>query len=160
MFVSVSRSRPWNSYHKSDVCPQAIVQPSSTDEVAAIVKLCHTHRVPIVAFGGGTSLEGQTLTNTGTRLLSIETSTLTLIFILTLTPIPITPPPPTPPALCYYLVVMNDEGESGHAPISLDFAKMQNVISLHETDLDVTVQVSDVNVDSDFRIRSTPVAAP
>ena len=38
--------------------PDAVVFPTSTEEVAAIVKLCAEHRTPIVPFGMGSSLEG------------------------------------------------------------------------------------------------------
>ncbi len=38
--------------------PDAVVYPHTTDEVVEIVKLCSEHRVPIIAFGAGTSLEG------------------------------------------------------------------------------------------------------
>jgi len=38
--------------------PEAVAFPHSTDEVVRIVKLCAAKRVPIVAFGAGTSLEG------------------------------------------------------------------------------------------------------
>jgi D-lactate dehydrogenase (cytochrome) len=40
------------------VAPEAVVFPSSTDEVAAIIRTCAARRVPVVAFGAGTSLEG------------------------------------------------------------------------------------------------------
>ncbi len=39
--------------------PDAVVFPLSTEEVQQIVRLCATHRVPVIAFGTGTSLEGQ-----------------------------------------------------------------------------------------------------
>ncbi len=39
--------------------PDAVVFARSTDEVAEIVKLCAEHRVPVIPFGTGTSLEGQ-----------------------------------------------------------------------------------------------------
>ena len=45
------------SYHPS-LPPDAVCYAESTAEVAAIVKLCAAQRVPIIAFGGGTSLEG------------------------------------------------------------------------------------------------------
>jgi D-lactate dehydrogenase (cytochrome) len=39
--------------------PDAVVFPQATEEVQEIVRLCARHRVPVVAFGIGTSLEGQ-----------------------------------------------------------------------------------------------------
>jgi D-lactate dehydrogenase (cytochrome) len=38
--------------------PDVVVYPHTNEEVAAIVRLCHLGRVPIIAFGVGTSLEG------------------------------------------------------------------------------------------------------
>lgn len=38
--------------------PDAVVFPHSTQEVSEIVKTCATHKVPVIAFGTGTSLEG------------------------------------------------------------------------------------------------------
>jgi D-lactate dehydrogenase (cytochrome) len=45
------------SYHPV-AAPDAVAFARSTEEVAAIVRLCAAHRVPIVPFGTGTSLEG------------------------------------------------------------------------------------------------------
>src|SRR5262249_46998692 len=39
--------------------PDVAGYPLTTDEVVATVKLCAKHRIPIVPFGAGTSLEGQ-----------------------------------------------------------------------------------------------------
>src|SRR5437870_2691515 len=38
--------------------PDVVVFPRTNEEVAAIVRLCHLARVPVIAFGVGTSLEG------------------------------------------------------------------------------------------------------
>ncbi|MCB2054768.1 MAG: FAD-binding protein [Geminicoccaceae bacterium] len=45
------------SYHPTRL-PDAVCHPKSTGDVVAIVRLCAEHRVPIVPFGAGTSLEG------------------------------------------------------------------------------------------------------
>jgi D-lactate dehydrogenase (cytochrome) len=39
--------------------PDAVVFPQATEDVQDVVRLCAAHRVPVVAFGTGTSLEGQ-----------------------------------------------------------------------------------------------------
>jgi D-lactate dehydrogenase (cytochrome) len=39
--------------------PDAVVFPQSTADVQQIVRICAAHRVPVIAFGTGTSLEGQ-----------------------------------------------------------------------------------------------------
>src|SRR5947208_91594 len=38
--------------------PDVVVFPTTNEEVAAIVRLCYAARVPVIAFGVGTSLEG------------------------------------------------------------------------------------------------------
>jgi D-lactate dehydrogenase (cytochrome) len=45
------------SYH-APYAPDAVAFAHSTEEVAAIVKLCADHKTPVIAFGTGTSLEG------------------------------------------------------------------------------------------------------
>jgi D-lactate dehydrogenase (cytochrome) len=39
--------------------PDAVLFPQAAEEVQDVVRLCAVHRVPVIAFGTGTSLEGQ-----------------------------------------------------------------------------------------------------
>ena len=45
------------SYH-TPAAPDIVCFPHTTDEVAAIVRIAQAHRLPLVPFGAGTSLEG------------------------------------------------------------------------------------------------------
>lgn len=53
-----ARGKPWNSYHKSSHFPDVIVLPETTAEVSSILQLCNKHSFPVIAYGGGTSIEG------------------------------------------------------------------------------------------------------
>lgn len=52
------------SYHAC-MPPDFVVYPCSAEEIAAIVKLCGKHQVPIIPFGAGTSVEGHVLALNG-----------------------------------------------------------------------------------------------
>ncbi len=43
------------------VRPSAVVMPNSTEEVSKVLKFCNSEKIPVVAFGAGSSLEGHVL---------------------------------------------------------------------------------------------------
>ena len=45
------------------ILSQAVVFPETNEEVSKILKLCNKHKIPVVPFGTGTSLEGNVLGN-------------------------------------------------------------------------------------------------
>jgi D-lactate dehydrogenase (cytochrome) len=51
------QSYPWKE--DTDVLGQVVLYPDSTEEVSKIAKICHSRRLPITPFSGGTSIEGQ-----------------------------------------------------------------------------------------------------
>ena len=51
--------------HFPDALPDCVVWPHSTAEVVEVVKLCQEHRVPLIPFGVGSSLEGHILATRG-----------------------------------------------------------------------------------------------
>ncbi|RSL53672.1 hypothetical protein CEP54_010281 [Fusarium duplospermum] len=49
----------WSSHQaKDDERSFCVVYPSTTEEVSEIMKVCHSRRIPVVGYSGGTSLEG------------------------------------------------------------------------------------------------------
>jgi len=67
--------------------PQAVVFAESTEDVAAVLALADAHRVPVIPYGAGTSLEGHLLAVQGgisldlsrmNRVLSVEPEDLTV----------------------------------------------------------------------------------
>lgn len=90
--------------------PEAVVFAESTDDVSAVLRLCHTHHVPVVAFGAGTSVEGH-----------------------------VTPPE--------------------HA-ISLDLARMTDILEINADDLDCRVQAGLTRQGLNARIRDTGLFFP
>jgi D-lactate dehydrogenase (cytochrome) len=70
--------------------PDAVVFPESTEEVRAVVDICRRHRVPMIPYGVGTSLEG--------HILAI------------------------------------------HGGVCIDLSRMNQVLAVHEEDLDAVVQ--------------------
>ena len=54
------------------VLSQAVVFPESNEEVSKVLKLCNEHKIPVVPFGTGTSLEGNVLGNESGITISLE----------------------------------------------------------------------------------------
>ncbi len=52
--------------------PDAVAHARTQDEVVAIVRLCREHRVPLVPYGAGSSLEGHTLATRGGLTLNLQ----------------------------------------------------------------------------------------
>jgi len=56
-----SKDESWHVPHR----PDAVAFPTTTEEVSQIVQVCARHRVPVVAYGTGTSLEGAVIPELG-----------------------------------------------------------------------------------------------
>ena len=54
------------------VLSQAVVFPETNSEVSKILKLCNDHKIPVVPFGTGTSLEGNVVGNDKGITISLE----------------------------------------------------------------------------------------
>ncbi len=52
------------SYH-TPALPDAVVFPNTSEEVAEIVRLCQKHKLPMIPFGTGSSLEGHLMASRG-----------------------------------------------------------------------------------------------
>lgn len=57
--------------------PDAVCFPHSTEEVSALVRACAAHRVPVIPYGVGTSIEGQIIAEHGG--LSVDLSAMNAI---------------------------------------------------------------------------------
>ena len=54
------------------ILSQAVVFPETNEEVSKILKLCNQHKIPVVPFGTGTSLEGNVVGNDQGITISLE----------------------------------------------------------------------------------------
>lgn len=52
--------------------PEVVVKPSTTEQISAIMRLCHAHLIPVTPRGAGTGLSGGALPHFGGLLLSTE----------------------------------------------------------------------------------------
>jgi len=55
------KDESWHHPHR----PDAVVFPNSTEEVAEVVRICARHNTPVIAYGTGTSLEGNVIPHEG-----------------------------------------------------------------------------------------------
>lgn len=46
------------STSNADMAPIAVIRPTTSDQVATIAKICTEHHIPMVPYGGGSSVEG------------------------------------------------------------------------------------------------------
>ena len=69
---ALRRQHGHNTTWLANQAPDAVVFPESTAEVAEIVRICADHRVPVIPFGVGSSLEGHV--NAPGGGISIDTS--------------------------------------------------------------------------------------
>ena len=58
------------SFHRAPP-PDAVAWPLTTTEVSAALAVCHEHRVPVIGWGTGTSLEGHALATRGGLVLDL-----------------------------------------------------------------------------------------
>lgn len=65
-----ARSEGWRSRESCEAI--AIARPADTAEVSAVLSICHTHRLPVVPYGGGTGLVQGAVAGPGELLLSLE----------------------------------------------------------------------------------------
>ena len=54
------------------VLSKAVVFPETNEEVSKVLSLCNKHKVPVVPFGTGTSLEGNVVGNEKGITISLE----------------------------------------------------------------------------------------
>jgi glycolate oxidase len=52
--------------------PEVVLRPINTEQISAIMKICHQHRIPVTPRGGGTGLSGGALPHLGGVVLSTE----------------------------------------------------------------------------------------
>jgi len=73
---SISKSTRANYARGEDayeaVLSQAVVFPETNEEVSKILQLCNKHKIPVVPFGTGTSLEGNVVGNENGVTISLE----------------------------------------------------------------------------------------
>jgi D-lactate dehydrogenase (cytochrome) len=112
----VSTSAAVREHHGKDesyfpyALPDAVVFPKTTEEVRDVVNICRRHRVPMIPFGVGTSLEGHIL--------------------------------------------------AVHGGVTIDLSQMNQVLAVHEEDLDAVVQAGVTRKQLNEHIKHTGLFFP
>ena len=74
--ISFSESVRFNHSKGEDaydpILPKAVLFPKNNEEISSILKICNKYKVPVTAFGTGTSLEGHVVGNKNGLTLSLE----------------------------------------------------------------------------------------
>ncbi len=74
--ISFSESVRFNHSKGEDaydpILPKAVLFPKNNEEISSILKICNKYKVPVTAFGTGTSLEGHVVGNKNGVTLSLE----------------------------------------------------------------------------------------
>ena len=99
----------WSSIN-TDQLPVAVAYPKTTEEVSRIAQVCHKHRMPMIPYSGGSSLEA------------------------------------------------NFSAPFGG--MSIDFAFMDQIVALHEEDMDVVVQPSIQWMELNHKLKDTGMFFP
>jgi len=63
-----AKDESWHHPHR----PDAVVFPQSTEDVVEIVRICAAYQTPVVAYGTGTSLEGNVIPHLGGVVVDLE----------------------------------------------------------------------------------------
>lgn len=62
----------WKEKGQEIPLPSYVVRPSTTEEVSNVMRVCHTHKVPVVPRGGGSGTQGGAATMYGGVLLDLS----------------------------------------------------------------------------------------
>eukprot|EP00536_Pseudo-nitzschia_multiseries_P000432 jgi/Psemu1/282327/fgenesh1_pg.5_\ len=52
------RGYPSKDHHDTPLTPDVVVKPQTVEDVSELLKFCNQHRIPVVPYGAGTSVEG------------------------------------------------------------------------------------------------------
>ncbi|WP_276358367.1 FAD-binding oxidoreductase [Cohnella caldifontis] len=62
----------WKAKDQEIPLPSYVVRPATTEEVSKVMRICHTHKIPVVPRGGGSGTQGGAATMYGGVLLDLS----------------------------------------------------------------------------------------